>query len=71
MEEKYDIENSLLKNLKEKSKLEFDYEIRNTKLEEKENLNSKMYYFHNDIKKYSIITNLYKGLLTTIITGIR
>ena len=53
--DKYDIENSLLKNLKDKAKLEFDYEIRNTKLEEKENLNSKMYYFHSEINKYSKI----------------
>ena len=50
--EKYDIENSFLKNLKEKAKLEFDYEIRNTRLEDNENLNSKMYYYNSEIKKF-------------------
>ena len=47
--ERFDIENSFLKNIKENAKLDFDYEITNTKLDEEKNLNSKMYYFHCEI----------------------
>ena len=67
--ERFDIENSFLKNIKENAKLDLDYEIKNTKLDEEKNLNSKMYYFHCEIKKFSN-NFLIKESSITIIIGI-
>jgi hypothetical protein len=42
----------MLKGLEKKMQLEFDYEINSIKLENNDELNSKMYYYDKKMKSY-------------------
>ncbi len=43
----------IFRNLEKEMNLEFDYEINSIKLDDNEELNSKMYYFDKKTKSYS------------------
>ena len=45
----------MLKGLEKKMELEFDYEINSIKLDDNEELNSKMYYHDKKLKSYRIL----------------
>ena len=47
------VENTPFKNVEAKSTLTFDYEINNTKFDDSNQLNSKLYYFDKSIKNFS------------------
>jgi hypothetical protein len=52
------VENTPFRNIEEKSLLNFDYEIINTKFDDSNQLNSKLYYYERANKTYSLIWKL-------------
>lgn len=49
------VESTPFKNIVEKSLLNFDYEIINTKFDDSNHLNSKLYYYDKNNKTYSYL----------------
>ena len=47
------VDNTPFKNIQEKSNLNFDYEIINTKFDDSNELKTKLYYFDKKIRNFS------------------